>query len=116
MTLLFPKSNPIRSARIREAARGQSCTVRIPGVCNNAGETTILAHFSYASSGMGTKPSDLASAAFCCFGCHEIVDRRAKRPHGVLQEDIEWCKARGMAETIARLVEMGIVTIAGRSA
>lgn len=107
------KQNPIRSRQIREAARGQRCTVRIPGVCNATGETTVLAHFSYASSGMGTKPSDLGSAAFCCFGCHEIVDRRAKRPHGVLLEDIEWCKARGMAETMARLVDMGIIQIKG---
>lgn len=107
----FQKSNPIRSRRIREAARGEPCTVRLPG-CPDARETTVFCHFSYASSGMGMKPSDL-SGAFADAYCHALVDGRAKRPHGVLLEDIEWCKARGMAETWGRLVETGIVTILG---
>lgn len=107
------KSNPIRSQRIRDAARGQRCTIRLPGVCSADPETTVLAHLSYASSGMGTKPSDL-SGAFCCAACHDVLDGRTQRPHGVLKEDIEWCKGRGMAETMAVLVEQGIIRVEGR--
>lgn len=109
--MTLQKSNPVRSKRLREAAKGKPCTVRIPcGVCRYDTETTVLAHFSYASSGMGTKPSDL-SAAWCCGPCHSIIDGRTRRPHGLLREDIEWCKGRGMAETWGRLVEIGLISV-----
>lgn len=109
---MINKQNPIRSQKIRQAARGQRCTVRLPGVCCYNDETTVLAHFSYASSGMGTKPADV-SAAFCCDACHSLIDGRIKRPHGLMLEDIEWCKARGMAETWQRLFELGVIEIKG---
>ena len=108
--MLLSKASPIRSKKIREAARGQRCTVRLPGVCCHDSETTVLAHFSYASSGMGIKPGCI-SAAFCCHYCHAVVDGRAKAP--VQKDDIEWCKARGMAETWQRLAEMGVIEIKG---
>lgn len=107
---MLQKNNPIRSRRIREAARGQPCTIRLPGVCNYNDETTVFCHFSYASSGMGMKPSDL-SGAFGCAKCHDAVDGRVSS--FLYDEAVEWCKARGMAETWGRLVELGIVTIRG---
>ena len=110
--MFIEKNKPIRSRRIREAARGEPCAVRIPGVCSHDAETTVFAHFSYASSGMGTKPSD-TSGAFSCDACHSVIDGRRPRPHGVLKEDLEWCKARGMAETIGRLVDLGIIAVKG---
>ena len=109
---MLTKDNPTRSKRIRDAARGQSCAIRLPGVCSYDDTTTVFCHFSYASSGMGMKPSDL-SGSFGCAACHSVVDGRTKRPHGLLLEDIEWCKARGMAETWQRLIEMDIVAVKG---
>ena len=33
---------------LRKAARGQMCTVRIPGYCNHDPETSVLAHYRLA--------------------------------------------------------------------
>lgn len=107
---MIAKETSIRSSRIRNAARGQRCTIRLPGICSYDDTTTVFCHFSYATSGMGMKPSEM-SGAFGCSKCHSVVDGREKRPHGVLIEDVEWCKARGMVETWHRLIEMGVIRI-----
>ncbi len=43
-------------SKIRRAARGRQCTVRLAGVCDGGGETTVLAHENSlaAGKGMGT--------------------------------------------------------------
>lgn len=62
---------------IRKAARGQDCTLRIPGVCNWNPETTVLCHSPYLESGrgMGLKAPD-EEACFGCSSCHDMLDRR----------------------------------------
>lgn len=110
---MIAKETSIRCSRIRNAARGQRCTIRLPGgICSYDDTTTVFCHFSYATSGMGMKPSDL-SGAFGCAKCHAVVDGLVKWPDALLRVDAEWCKARGMVETWHRLIEMGIVSIRG---
>ncbi len=36
------------SKKVRDSARGQDCTVRIPGTCNFDPATTVLAHLPCA--------------------------------------------------------------------
>ena len=50
------------SKALRASARGEACTVRLSGVCNGGGETTVLAHLRMLGGG-GTsyKPSDLSA-------------------------------------------------------
>lgn len=60
-------------SKLRDSARGEQCTVRLPGVCNWDPETTILAHLG--GGGMALKKDDM-QAAFCCSSCHDEVDRR----------------------------------------
>lgn len=61
--------------KLRDMARGQACTVRLPH-CLGGGETAILAHIRRASiAGVGQKPPDLC-AVYSCFSCHEILDGR----------------------------------------
>jgi Protein of unknown function (DUF1364) len=62
---------------IRKSARGQDCTVRIPGVCNFDPATTVLAHIN---GGGGMKSGD-NEGAYCCHDCHSVVDGRAKSIH-----------------------------------
>lgn len=71
-----PKMTPIR-----KAARGQDCTLRIPGVCNWNPETTVLAHSPFLESGrgMGLKAPD-TEACFACSACHDVLDRRVPGP------------------------------------
>lgn len=60
-------------SKIRKAAKGQECQVRLPGVCNFNPETTVLAH--RPGGPMGGKNPDY-QGAFCCSDCHDTVDER----------------------------------------
>ncbi|CAG0882201.1 unnamed protein product [Cyprideis torosa] len=57
-----------KTTKIRQAARGESCQVRIPGWCSHNEETTILAHRN--GGGMGMKQPD-QEGAFCCSGIED---------------------------------------------
>jgi hypothetical protein len=61
--------------KIRKAAKGQDCQVRIPGICNFNPETTVLAH--RPGGPLGGKNPDY-QGAFCCSSCHDIVDGRVR--------------------------------------
>ena len=55
------------------SAKGQPCTVRIPGVCKPApeNETTVLAHLN--GYGMGGKHLSI-HGAYACAECHRWLD------------------------------------------
>lgn len=61
---------------LRNAARGQMCMVRIPGVCNGNAETTVLAHYRLNTGG-ALKPND-GQGALACSACHDLCDGRTK--------------------------------------
>jgi hypothetical protein len=64
--------------KLRDLARGQSCMVRIPGVCNWNTETTVLAHIRRpGNAGVALKPSDLCGV-WACSSCHDEIDRRTQ--------------------------------------
>lgn len=68
---------------LRRAARGQPCTLQIPGVCNRNPETTVLAHIRDGHFGLGCKPNDDPAkgpvlACFACSDCHDAIDRRSR--------------------------------------
>ncbi len=58
-----------------KSARGQACTIRIPGYCRPApeNETTVLCHLNGA--GCGIRHANIHSA-YGCSKCHDIVDGR----------------------------------------
>lgn len=58
-------------SKLRKSARGQECTVRIPGICSHDKDTVVLAHLP--GGGMGGKVADIFGA-FCCSKCHSVVD------------------------------------------
>lgn len=61
---------------LREFARGQTCTTRIPGVCNQDPETVVLAHCNlFGIGGMAMKAPDLCGAHVCS-ACHDALDMR----------------------------------------
>lgn len=63
------KPQKIRSKKIRESARGERCTLRVPGVCNGNRETTVFCHINSASKGAGTKSHDI-HGFYGCYACH----------------------------------------------
>ena len=72
----YPKPTRWESKKWRDAAKGQPCTMQLPG-CNGDQETTVLAHRNGA--GMGTKSDDF-DAADMCSHCHDVYDGRVKLP------------------------------------
>jgi hypothetical protein len=98
---------PIRSDKIRAAAKGEECTLQIYGVCRGGTGTTVLAHLHDEVFGMARKADDL-SAVFACHGCHDEIDGRTRKTQG---EDLTWYKLRGLQRTIRRLVERGIIFV-----
>lgn len=93
------KSKGPRMTPIRKAARGQDCTLRIPGVCNFDPDTTVLCHSNNLAdgNGMGLKAPD-TEACFGCSACHDVLDGRRSRPewlsYNMLLGAFEGAKAR----------------------
>ena len=100
----------IRSPKLRQSAKGQQCTLQIPGVCNHNPETTVLAHLPDESKGMNRKSDDFV-AAFSCEACHSMIDGRVKRT--IPELELEWYMRRAQTRTLRRWVEMGLITIKG---
>jgi hypothetical protein len=68
-------------ANLRELARGETCLVRVPGVCNCDPATTVLAHVRIIGvSGMSMKSPDWFGA-WSCSACHEYVDGKGGDPY-----------------------------------
>ena len=105
---MIRKPLKVRSKAIRNAARGEACTLRLVGVCNGDWETTVLAHVNAGGHGMGTKESDI-SACFACSSCHDVLDGRVQHIVG----DDE--KLRAVIKTLHRLIEKGIIEVKGFS-
>lgn len=94
----------IESKKIRAAARGQECAVRLVGVCNYNQETTVLAHLPCGRRGIGIKSPDNI-AVFACSACHDVIDGRVKG-------DVDWKDMlRALAETQEILIYKGLVVI-----
>ncbi|HSH25851.1 MAG TPA: nuclease domain-containing protein, partial [Massilibacterium sp.] len=68
----FQKPTKIRSKKITQSAKGEGCTLRIPGVCNHNPETVVFAHVN-ANKGIGSKGHDIHGFA-CCSACHAHYD------------------------------------------
>lgn len=96
----------------RNAARGQYCTLRVAGHKKCSGtNSTVLAHAPCRDKGTGYKSPDWW-AAFACFKCHQLIDRKAKleewnhmreewEQRHLTQPEIDAAWLRGIYETIA---------------
>lgn len=96
----------VESKPYRDAARGQDCTLRLPGVCNHNPETVVLCHLPCGMKGTAMKsPDNMAIDA--CSACHAVLD-------GADRWTIEARDyLRALAETQMRRLEAGIMTIKG---
>jgi hypothetical protein len=94
-------------SKLREAARGQNCTVRLIG-CNHNPETTILAHLSGIrfKHGTGHKVNDM-HGAWCCSNCHDQLDGRVKSTYN--KDQLKLAHLEGVIETQIKLIEKGLL-------
>jgi hypothetical protein len=97
------------SQAIRDSARGEECTVRIPGVCTFDPEKTIWSHapLGAAGKGRGIKALDLCGA-YCCTACDAALDRQATLPAGLTRAEvlIDWFY--GHMRSLVRLRQKGL--------
>ena len=96
-----------RSKKIRESARGESCSLRFYQVCNDNPETTIFAHVGSAG-GMGLKCGD-NFGVYACSSCHDLIDGRIKSPTG--DYDFSADVLRALEETQQKLIDKGLMVI-----
>lgn len=104
---------PIRSKALRNAARGEPCTLNVAGVCNYDPATVVLAHMPSESHGMAQKSTDI-NACFCCSSCHDWLDNRGHQC--VEKAHREFYMQRALIRTLTRLFELGVITIKGAAA
>lgn len=95
-------------SKITESARGEQCTVRLPGICNRNPETVVLAHYRLPGHcGTGVKPPDFMGA-YACSACHDEADRRTRH----LEADfVQAAFAEGVMRTLVRLAEKGLLKV-----
>lgn len=103
------KSKGPRMTPIRRAARGEECTLSIPGVCNYDPATTVLCHSNRLEhgKGMGLKAPDTA-ACFGCAACHDVLDGRRPLPDNITPDALQRGFDAAVVRTHARLREKGI--------
>ncbi len=68
-----------RNPAILKSARGQVCTLALPGICRSRTDTVVWCHSPYIEDGKGTgiKAHD-ALGAYGCVDCHDALDGRRK--------------------------------------
>jgi len=87
-------------SKIRKAAKGQNCTLRIHPGCGNP-ETVVFAHIG-RRRGMGLKCNDL-HGVFACYDCHTLMES----DRNGWSED----KLRALEETQLKLLDMGLICL-----
>lgn len=70
--MAYPKRPPFRSQKLRDFAKGQTCTLRMPW-CNHDPETVVFCHKREPGTGIGTKPHDWWGYHGCS-ECHRRED------------------------------------------
>ncbi len=99
--------------KITESARGQSCQVRIIGVCNANPETVVFAHIKLKGAhGIACKPQDLFGT-YACSACHDVIDGRVPRPKSMSFDELRVYALEGMARTHGELLARGLINVTG---
>jgi hypothetical protein len=111
---------PYRNKKLTNAAKGQECTLNIPGACVGGTETTVACHSPLWEDRNGTKAPDYA-ISFGCVACHSVIDRREKYythdgdnilvPMWITDDEQRFFFHRGMVRTLANLIERGIIKV-----
>ena len=103
-------SRPGVSKPVRSAAKGATCTLSIPFVCNNDTSTVVFCHLRmFGIAGAGQKPDDLFGID-ACYACHQVLDDRSKwSGAGLTHEDI----LRELILSQKARREAGLITLKG---
>jgi hypothetical protein len=91
--------------KITESARGEDCTVRLPGICNFNPETVVFAHLNGVRFGHGVGKKT-KWGCYACSDCHRELDRQTMK----LEKDfVKLAHYEATIETLNKLVEKGLL-------
>lgn len=90
---------------LRQLAKGQPCQLRLPTICNDNPETTVLAHIRNATFGMGIKPPDIIGV-WACHACHDELDRRTNK---LKRDEVYVAALSALCRQLKLYVDKGIV-------
>ena len=106
-----------RSRRLLDSARGQSCKVQLPGVCNHDPATVVAAHSNLLEhgSGIGLKSHDYFTAE-ACSACHDAIDGRSWPTNPdtgdrYTPEEIVNVFDKALARTLESRFERGVILV-----
>jgi hypothetical protein len=104
------KSTRPKMTPIRRSARGEACTLMIPGICTNDTSTTVLCHSNRLEDGkgLGLKTPD-TEACYGCSACHDVLDGRRPRPSWLSSENLQMAFDRARTNTQRKLKEKGLM-------
>jgi hypothetical protein len=93
-------------SKVTESAKGENCTIRLPGHCNFNPETTVFCHINGIrfNHGVGYKTK---FGAYGCSSCHDVVDGRA--PTELSRDYVKLCHYEGVFETMLKLEKKGYI-------
>lgn len=97
-----------RSSKLKDFARGQPCTLRLP-CCNADPETTVCCHLPGGIRGMGLKTDDWHSI-HACSACHDALDGRSTMVGMNRTEVLAQC-IQAMYRTTQARIDAGLITI-----
>jgi len=82
-----------RNLTLEKLAKGQSCYMRLPAICNGNPETTVLCHIRRGNiGGTSIKPASICAVPMC-FDCHNAYDGRTRTSYSRTQLDAEALRA-----------------------
>lgn len=98
-------------SKITNSARGQSCSIRIPRICNRNNDTVVLAHINGIrfNHGVGNKVNDM-HGAYACSSCHDAVDGRI--PTEYRRQELKLMHLEGIIETQLILIQQELIKCA----
>jgi hypothetical protein len=99
-------------SKLRKSAKGEQCTLQIPGVCNFDTATTVLAHLpdDSGTGKMGGKSEDWC-ACFACSDCHALIDNQAEFQKRYTSEDYLFFIRRAMIKTWRKWFNAGLLEV-----
>jgi hypothetical protein len=102
----IPKNKRLKSKKITDSAKGENCTLRIPGVCNFNPETTVPCHSGGA--GWAYKSHDI-HICYGCSDCHNFLDGGYVNSNLMDIEQLMCEFLRAMIETQSILIQKNLI-------
>lgn len=102
----------IRSKKVLNHARGQSCQLALPGICNHNPETTVFCHLNgpVFGKGMGLKAHDIAGF-FGCAECHIYYDRGHRTLPKIADLALQQALLKAVVNTWVILINDGVIFV-----